>query len=69
MRPYIKGKAFTECLLLDKLTKHNAKNTNEINEKIKAIKKTFDRFLSPQDKPQPPIILQKQLSLQKTEYS
>jgi hypothetical protein len=63
MRPYIKGTALIAVLLVDKLTKHAANKINEMNEKMKAMKKILDRFLSAQEEPQLPIILQKQFSL------
>lgn len=68
MRPNIKGTALIAFLLLDKLTKHVANKINEMNEKMEATKKIFDRFLSAQEEPQLPMILQKQFSLQKVEY-
>jgi hypothetical protein len=63
MRPYIKGTALIAALLVDKLTKHAANKINEMNEKMEATKKILDRFLSAQEEPQLPIILQKQFSL------
>lgn len=63
MRPYIKGTALIAVLLVDKLTKHAANKINEMNEKMEATKKILDRFLSAQEEPQLPIILQKQFSL------
>ena len=68
MRPYIKGTALIAVLLVDKLTKHAANKINEMNEKMKAMKKILDRFLSAQEEPQLPITLQKQFSLQKAAY-
>lgn len=59
MRPYMKGTALIAFLSEDKLTKHAANNINEMNEKMEATKKTFDRFLSAQEEPQLPITLQK----------
>jgi hypothetical protein len=63
MRPCIKGTALIAVLLVDKLTKHAANKINEMNEKMKAMKKIVDRFLSAQEEPQLPITLQKQFSL------
>lgn len=63
MRPYIKGTALIAVLLVDKLTKHADNKINEMNEKMEATKKILDRFLSAQEEPQLPIILQKQFSL------